>query len=453
MSTAVLISAFLFLCGNIPLGQTVVGEARARPMAPVRLSLAEAIEMALAPEGNTRIQLVEAARRQTQARAAQARAALLPLLEASVGQQNVTRNLTVLGIRFDLPLVGFRVPSRVGPFTVFDARATLSQSLLDLSSIERLQAARLAVTAAEAERESAGDDVAAQVARRYMAAVRADAAVTTAQANVALAEALLRLARDQKDAGTGTAIELTRAQVQLAHERQRLLMAESERRKAHLELLRAIGADLTLTLDLTDALTYIPVETMTVEQALAVALQRRSDFKAQQQRQESARRASRAVAWERIPSLVGFADYGSIGLSAASASPTRSYGVALRLPLFDGGRREARRAESLAQWQQEHIRTADLRQQIELEVRLALDSLRLAEEQVKVAEEGVTLAQRELEHARRRYLAGVATSLEVTDAQTRLSRARDNYLDALYAYNLARIALAQAMGTIRQLRR
>ena len=59
-------------------------------------------------------------------------------------------------------------------------------------------------------------------------------------------------------------------------------------------------------------------------------------------------------------------------------------------------------------------------------------------------------AESELAQARRRYTAGISNSIEVTDAQTRLTRARDNQIAALYAYNLARVDLAQATGTIRQ---
>ena len=84
------------------------------------------------------------------------------------------------------------------------------------------------------------------------------------------------------------------------------------------------------------------------------------------------------------------------------------------------------------------MRTNDLKEQIELDVRLALDSLQSAEEEVKVAKEGLELANNELTQARRRYDGGVAISVEVTDAQTRLERARDNQTDALYNYNLAR---------------
>ncbi len=41
--------------------------------------------------------------------------------------------------------------------------------------------------------------------------------------------------------------------------------------------------------------------------------------------------------------------------------------------------------------------------------------------------------------------------MEVTDAQTRLQRARDNRINALYNYNVARIDLGTATGTIRSM--
>jgi outer membrane protein TolC len=123
----------------------------------------------------------------------------------------------------------------------------------------------------------------------------------------------------------------------------------------------------------------------------------------------------------------------------------------VRLPIFDGGRRDARRAESASQYRAAQVQTRDLKDQIELDVRLALDSLRSAQDQVMVAKEGLDLAENELTQARRRYDAGVAIALEVTDAQTRLERARENQIAALYNYNLARIDLAQSMGGVRRM--
>jgi outer membrane protein TolC len=45
----------------------------------------------------------------------------------------------------------------------------------------------------------------------------------------------------------------------------------------------------------------------------------------------------------------------------------------------------------------------------------------------------------------------VTTSVEVTDAQTRLERARENRINALFSYNLARLDLHAAMGVTRRL--
>ena len=207
---------------------------------------------------------------------------------------------------------------------------------------------------------------------------------------------------------------------------------------------------LDIELELTDKLGYIPVDAITLEQARSQALATRPDLKAQQQRETGARLSSSATKLERLPSLSFYGDYGSIGTSLLdNALPTRTYGVNLRVPIFDGGRRDARRVEAASQYRAETVRTKDLKEQIELDVRLALDALRSAEEQVAVAGDGLNLSENELAQARRRYEAGVAISLEVTDAQTRLERARDNRIQALYNYNLARIDLEQAIGQVR----
>jgi outer membrane protein TolC len=202
-------------------------------------------------------------------------------------------------------------------------------------------------------------------------------------------------------------------------------------------------------LNLTDKLRYEPVDAVTLEQTRAKALQARPDYRAQQERESTARLSSSATRLERLPTVAAFADYGSIGTGIDNALPTRTYGVSVKVPLFDGGRRDARRAESASQYRAEKARTNDLKEQIDLDVRLALDSLASAQDEVTVAQEGLGLAENELAQARRRYGAGVANGVEVTDAQTRLERARDNQTAALYNYNVARIDLAQAMGRVR----
>jgi outer membrane protein len=414
------------------------------------LSLKRAVEIALSPEGNARVQIAGELIRQSEARAAQARSALLPNFDASAAESNQTRNLRAFGIDIP-PVAGFRLPTVAGPFNVFDLRVSGSQNVFDFSTIRRFQAARTTVQATKSEAKGTRDQVADQVARVYLAALRADAALATARANIELSEALVELAQSQKRAGTGTGLDITRAQVQLANDKQRLLVAEEERARAHLQLLKTLGLRLDGEVELTDKLEFKPVEKVTAEEALRVALESRPELEAQRERESAARLSYSGVKWERLPSIGFFGDYGTIGTGPDAAAPTRTYGLSIRLPLFDGGRRDARRAESLSQMRQEQIRTRDLRDQIELDIRTSLDSLQSAEAQVTAAREGLALAEQELEHARRRFQSGVANSVEVTDAQTRLQRARDNQISALYNYNLARISLSAAMGTIQTL--
>jgi outer membrane protein TolC len=416
---------------------------------PLELSMKRAVELATSPEGNTNIQLSGEALKQAQSRKDQARAPLLPDLSASIGERNQTVNLAAMGLKFDLPIPGLAFPRLVGPFTTMDARVTGTQTVFDLSSIRRFQASKVGVAAAYSDVDNTQERVAAQVAREYLAGLKAEADVESAQANVKLSEAVRTQAENQKEAGTGTGIEITRARVLLANDRQRLLAAENARRAAQLRLLRAMGMRLDTELRLTDKLEYAPVDAVTLEQARAAALKERPDLRAQQDREAQSRLAADATRVERLPSVQAFADYGTIGSGFDSTLPTRTYGISLRLPLFDGGRRDARRAESASQYRQEKVRSNDLKEQIELDVRLALDELKSAEDEVKVAKEGLELANNELTQARRRYEAGVANSLEVTDAQTRLERARDNQTGALYLYNVARLDLAQATGKVR----
>jgi outer membrane protein len=448
----------------------------APPREPLRLSLKRAVEIATSPEGNTNIQLSDENVKQAKSRSQEARSALLPDIEADAQQYVAMKSLAALGLDLatDQALLGAEkdlnsqlgaladpllndiiksIPRVVGPFNSVDVRAKVTQSVFDFSSIRRYQASRAAIRAAKNDRGNVDDSVSATVAKAYLAGLRADADVEAYQANVALAEAVLKQSENQKAAGTGTGIEVTRAKVQLSNEKQRLLAGQNDRTKSYLQLLRVMGLNLGTELELTDKLSYEATETISVEQAEAEALKNRPDIKAEVEREAAARLSANSVKLERLPSLYAYADYGTTGTNGdiVSLLPTRDYGFVLRVPIFDGGRRDARRAEAASQFRQERVRANDLHEQIELDIRTSLDSLHSAEEQFKVAEEGLTLSESELTQARRRFEAGFASNLEVTDAQTRLDRARDNRIAALFGYNVARIDLGRAMGNVRRM--
>ena len=259
-----------------------------------------------------------------------------------------------------------------------DARATVTQSVFDFSSIRRFQASKVGVSAARSDVDSTEEQVAAQVARAYLAAVRADADVETAQSDVTLSEAVLE-AGGEPEGGRHRDRHRDHARQSAACQRPAAAAggAETQRTSARLQLLRAMGLRLDTELELTDKLAYVPVDAVTMEQAKAQALKERPDLKAQQEREANARLSASATKLERLPTVAAFGDYGSIGPGFDNALPTRTYGISVRVPLFDGGRRDARRAESASQYRSEKVRTNDLKEQIELDVRLALDGLRI----------------------------------------------------------------------------
>jgi outer membrane protein len=411
------------------------------------LTLEKAAALATAPDGNLRLKMARETIAQAEARRRQALGAFLPNVEGSAGASSQTRNLQTFGIQFP-SIPGLSFASFVGPFTVVDFRATATQSILDFASIQRYKATKTLITAAEADAENARHLVLQQVSRAYVLALRGEATVDTARANVELAEALLRLAESQKNAGVGTGIDVTRARVQLANEKQRQLLAENERDRAHLELARSIGLNFSVTLELSDRVNDGSQEAPALEAAVEMALAQRPDLRASKQREAAAKINLNSIRSERLPTLGAAGDYGAIGNGSDNMLPTRSIGVSMRVPIFDGGRREARIGESGVLLRQERLRAEDLGRQIELEVRLALNTWKSAQQQIATAREGLALSENELAQAQRRFAAGVATSLELTDAQTRLSRARDNQLTALYQFNLARIDLAAATGSL-----
>jgi outer membrane protein len=407
------------------------------------LSLEKAIEIATSPLGDATVQMARESEQSSVARYTEARATLLPTLDGSVAEQNQTVNPRALGLRFSSPL--FTVPKEVGPFYTFDARARLNQNVLNLSAIRHWQAAHDDVQAARSETESVRERAASTVAKLYTAALRADAQVEVSKAIIVDAEATRDLASHRTSVGEGTELEVARAKLSVARGQQRLLAAETNRTRALLELIKALNLDWDTKLHLTGKFESAHADS-SVTESLAIALKSRADFKVQESRAQSAKLNYSAAKFERMPSIIGYADYGVL-----EGVQTHTIGAALRIPLFDGGRTESDRLQAASLMRQEQIRQKELRSQVELEVRMALAALNSAEQGVHVAEESISLAGEELARARRRYEAGVTNSLEIIDAQTQLEVARDDRVAALFNYANARIDLAQAMGTITKL--
>ena len=243
--------------------------------------------------------------------------------------------------------------------------------------------------AAKEDMSTIDDQVTGQVARAYLTALRVDADVEAAQADVDLAEAVVKQSQHQKDAGAGTGMDVTRASVQLANDQQRFLVAKNNqtqgasaiaaRDEFAARFLRGTGGQAGVQTGGHAERRGCGVSGAREPSGFEVAAGARGFRAAERQRRSS---MSGCPRWSLQ------CNYGTIGPPDVAPASHTGFLRAVRIPIFDGGRRDARRAEAFSQTRQERLRTADLRDQIELDVRLALDSLKSAEEQVKVARRG-----------------------------------------------------------------
>ena len=407
------------------------------------LSFEQAIQLAI---GNNLSTLL-AQERRNEARGAkqQSLAALLPDVSGEAYQASLTENLAALGFRPGL-IPGFN-SSFVGPFKNFDARVLLTQTIFDLSALRNYQAGRAGVRVAELQEGLAREQVASATGLIYLEALRADASVAAALANVELAQALLKLAQDQRDAGVATGVDVTRAQTRLAEQQVGLAQAQTTSEQARLNLQRVVGLPLGSPLTLTDQLRFMEEQLPAVETAVAQANQSRREVQVAEEQNRVSRVEREAVRAEYLPSVEFVADYGVSGITPSNLDlPTRRAAVQVNVPIFNGGLTRGRLTAAASRQRQTELELSNIRGQVEEDVRLALTTLKTAAVQVRAADESVMLAQRELEMARDRFKSGVGDNLEVVSAQTSLANARDAQVTALAQHNAARLNLAAALG-------
>lgn len=423
--------------------------------AQTRLSMGDAAR--LAAKQNGAVDVARTRVEQASARALQRRGALLPDLAAGVRQGEATINSVTFGFSFVNPATGQPLLNPngelIGPVRTIDMRYRLNQPLFDLGKYQSWRAAQASTSAADADVSAQAEASAANAAAVYVRAARADAQLSARRADSTLAADLVRIARDQLQAGVGIALDVTRAESQLANVRAQIITARSDRDRAILELKRVTGMAADAPLELADSLAGLPIDAQLPSSATALdaAERTRADVKALQAQEHAQQMAAKAIKYERTPQLGLLVEQGVIGKNTDRLLPTYTWGVQLSVGLFDGFRRESRYQEQTAAQRETEAKLRDLRAQSALDVNTALLDLKAAQEQLEAVQERLRLADQEVTQAQDRFKAGVAGNADVITALLSLNQARTLRNDALAAYQTARVNLAKAMGSAQRL--
>jgi outer membrane protein TolC len=409
------------------------------------LSLRDAVERGL--RYNLGAVGVAQAVRQAQGQSRVARSALLPNVNGNLSETVEQVDLAASGLHFNLPSsLGLSIPSVVGPFNFFDLRATLTQKVADMTAWNNYRSAKETLNANEFTGKDARDLVVLAVGGAYLQAIAAAARVNSAHAQLETAKALYQQTSQQRSAGLVAQIDVNRSRVQMLTQQQRLVSLENDLAKQKLNLARLTGLPPNDRYDVADDVPFAAAPAIAMDDALKQAFSQRSDLKAAEAQVRAAERSRSAARAERLPSLSLTADYGAIGLNPSQAHGTFAVVGSLKFPIWQSGRIEGDIEQAGAAVAQRQAELEDLRGQIETDVRKVYLDLEAAGSQVELATENLQVTQENLKLTRQRYEAGVTDNVEVVQSQESVAGAELDYINSVFAHNVAKLSLARAVG-------
>ena len=415
------------------------------PPGPVHLSLADALKFGLkANLGNIS---ADNSARIARAERIQALSALLPNISANASETVTQVNLAAYGFQFNLPPgLNFSIPSVVGPFHYGQLQGAMSQAIYDPVARRNWKATKESDRASVLSAKDTRELVVLAVGGTYLQTLAGAARVESQRAQVANAQAVYDQAVTRKTAGTNSKIDVMRSLVELETQKQRLSSLTADLEKQKIALARVIGLPQDRELVLSESLMFHDFPSPEASAAIAQAERNRADLQSAVAQVRAAEQALSAARGERLPSVTLNGNYGVLG-----TDPTSSHGVfavtgSVNVPIWEGGRIKGDIQQAEATLHQRKAELGEERGRVEQEVRNALIELRTASGQVQLAERNRGYANETLTESRDRFTAGVATTVEVVQAQEQVASAENDYVSSLFAFDLARLSLARATG-------
>jgi outer membrane protein TolC len=404
---------------------------------PMALSLADAIQRGL----RYNLGLIDATTANAAVRAARLRAlsSLLPTVTARAGKFYEELSLREFGLK----VPGF--PSSTGSFGFEDAHVTLTQSIYNGELRNRYRAEAAAARASDLNEKDARDVVVFAVGSAYLQIVASAARLDTATAQLASAAELDRLAHDRVTSEVAPEIDSLRAQVERQSAEQRVITARNDLEKDRATLARLVGLPVEQPVVIDYQAPYRPMPALTEALLLASSQQRRSDLAAAAAAVDAATLNLRAKRAQAHPAVGLAADYGRGG-DPGHFDQVYTVVAAVSIPIYTGGRIAADVAEAESELSRKRAEYEDLKGRVAYDVHVAWLDLTASNSSVTVARQNKALADRALAQAQDRYANGVTNYLEVVQSQETVAQANENLIASLYAFNVAKLALARASG-------
>ena len=366
--------------------------------------------------------------------------ALLPTVTAgsSIAIQQI--NLAAFGLKFN------GLNPIVGPFQVVDFRAYLTQNLVNVNALQTYIAARHNFAAARLTAEDARDLVVLTVGNAYLVCIADQARIEAVDAELKTSKLSFDQAAAAHEAGTSPRLDVLRAQVDYQNEQQTLISTTNQLAKDKLALARTIGLPLDQKFALTDTTPYKALDNLDPEAAFEQALKSRKDLAAAQETVHAGEAQKKAATADQFPVVAVSGDYGDIGTTPGHSHGTFTATGEISAPVLQIVKNRGERLVADATLDQSRARLSDQVQQVNADIRSSILDIQSAAKLVEAAKSNLDLATEALSEAQQRFHAGVSDNLPVSQAQTQLEQASDQYISALYQHNVAKLSLARALG-------
>lgn len=421
--------------------------ARLATDAALKLSLDDAIDLGL--KNNLGLKEAENSEKSVHGQRNEALQAFLPTLtltgSTGVHQQNLVMMGFTPGVMKKFGYVGV---SGITRDELTEGRIQFSQTLFSAPVMAAWKAVGAAERSADFARMNARSEVVQQVASAYLHAIAAASEVDNAQALEAEDQLLLRHAQAAHEAGTASNLDELRARVQLQAQQQALLAAQNTFEKNLILLKREIGLDPGQKIVLTDPAPFSELATQTPEELRAVAYKNRPDYQQLQNQAIEFKAIRTAYRGRRLPSLSFNGNYAISQVGGIGSHGDLAAIGTLNFPLLREASLRGDTDAAQAHLDAVNAQLADLRGQIDLQVRSALLDVKATSRLVEVARSNVDLATRALADETDRVNAGVDDNLPLVTAQATLATAQSSLVESLYQYNLSKLSLARAAGVL-----
>ena len=366
--------------------------------------------------------------------------ALLPTVtgDASIEVEQV--NLASFGLKFP------GLNPIIGPFQVIDFRAYLTQNLFNLPALENYMAAKHNFNAAKLTAADARDMVVLTVGNAYLLCIADASRIDAANASLATSKVSLDQATASHEAGISPRLDVLRAQVDYQNEQQSLISTTNQLAKDKLALARTIGLPLDQAIRLTDTEPYAALDNLDPAAAFAQALKNRKDLAAANEQVQAAKAQKTAAFADQLPAAKFSGDYGDIGETVNHSHGTYTATGKVEAPILQIAKTKGEEAVAGSNYRQSVDKLSDQIQQVNADIRDSILDIQSAAKLVDAAKSNLDLANEELSEAQQRFHAGVADNLPVSQAQSSVEQANDQYISALYQHNAAKLSLARALG-------